>query len=440
MNEQRTPDVGLDRLLTDWLEADAAPRAPESLETAVVEGVASTRQRPAWATTERWISMETRAQLGVMPRVAIALLTLALLAIGAIGGYAIGSGLVDASDGGDPRAGLTYSTYDADIYTHPTDSPDEPVRLTGADEGAVLPRWSPDGTRFAYQSWAGPGGPITITVRDADGSNPVAVGEPVALNAPGTKPNIHAWSPDGSRLVYAAKRLDDADKLPTCGRPSCGQWIWIAPTDGSELAQIISDPELDARAPVWTPDGNSIIFSARPLSETGYGLYRMDPDGGNVERIGDLAGDSGLDELSISPDGSTLAVFTGGAGGGGWKVSLVDLATGEDTLIAGEPGEEFEPYWSPDGSLIAFTNWGSVEPKPMLYDVASGEVTPLDTSLAVLGWSPDGHSILGQVLDGGRFSDETTFSMVDVTDPTAPVVTEVEGVTGAEWLSWRPRP
>ena len=79
MNEQRTPDVGLDRLLTDWLDADAAPRAPESLETAFVEGVASTRQRPAWATTERWISMETRAQLGVMPRVGIALLTMTVI-------------------------------------------------------------------------------------------------------------------------------------------------------------------------------------------------------------------------------------------------------------------------------------------------------------------------------------------------------------------------
>ena len=117
MSVNDAPDVNLDRLLTDWLEADAAPRAPESLETAFVEGVASTRQRPAWATTERWISMETRAQLGVMPRAVIVLLTIALLAIGAVGGYAIGSGLVKADDGGDPTAGLTYSTEGV-IYKH----------------------------------------------------------------------------------------------------------------------------------------------------------------------------------------------------------------------------------------------------------------------------------------------------------------------------------
>jgi enoyl-CoA hydratase/carnithine racemase len=94
MSVNDTPDVNLDRLLTDWLDADAAPRAPESLETAFVEGVASTRQRPAWATTERWISMETRAQLGVMPRALIALLTIALLAIGVVNGYAVGIGCI----------------------------------------------------------------------------------------------------------------------------------------------------------------------------------------------------------------------------------------------------------------------------------------------------------------------------------------------------------
>ena len=101
MSVNDAPDVNLDRLMTEWLEADAAPRAPESLETAFVEGVASTRQRPAWATTERWISMDTRAQFGVMPRAVIALLTIALLAIGAVGGFLIAGNLVKA-DEGDP--------------------------------------------------------------------------------------------------------------------------------------------------------------------------------------------------------------------------------------------------------------------------------------------------------------------------------------------------
>jgi Tol biopolymer transport system component len=425
-----TPDGAFDRRLTTWLEEDAALRAPQGFSEAVTESVNRERRLPSWATPERWISMEARARLGAVPRAVIPILTLSLLAAALAVSLAVAGAITNADGGGEPLGGLTYSTYDGDVYLLPSDGPGEPVRLAGIDEGAFLPRWSPDGTRFAYQSWAGRDGPITMTVRDADGSNPVVVGEPIAPHARGTKPNIHTWSPDGSRLVYAAKRLDDSDESPSCGLPTCGQWIWSAPTDGSELAQIIGVPELDAHAPVWTPDGKSIVFAGRPLGEIDYGIYRMDADGTNVEQIGDLTGRSGLDQLSISPDGSTLAVV---AGAWAWDVYLVDLATGEDTLIDGEQGDDSEPFWSPDGSLIAFTTWGSADPQPMLYDLASGDVTSLDIPLYVLGWSPDGRSILGQWPDG-------ILQMVDVTDPLAPVTTTIEGVADAEWPSWQPRP
>ena len=218
MRVNDAPDVNLDRLLTDWLEADAAPRAPESLETAFVEGVASTRQRPAWATTERWISMETRAQLGVMPRALIVLLTIALLAIGAVGGYVIGSNIVDASDGGGVAAGLTYSTEGV-VYTHTNDGAGGPVPLTGDDEYASTFAWSPDGTRFSYESWTDPQDPITIVVRDADGSNPVVVTEPFEPTPRGIKPGSHAWSPDGS----SDRRTGPTDPMPPA-RNRAARW------------------------------------------------------------------------------------------------------------------------------------------------------------------------------------------------------------------------
>ena len=431
MRVNDAPDVNLDRLLTDWLEADAAPRAPESLETAFVEGVASTRQRPAWATTERWISMETRAELGVMPRALIVLLTIALLAIGAVGGYVIGSNIVDASDGGGVAAGLTYSTEGV-VYTHTNDGAGGPVPLTGDDEYASTFAWSPDGTRFSYESWTDPQDPITIVVRDADGSNPVVVTEPFEPTPRGIKPGSHAWSPDGSRILYRAYGPDAAGEEPRCSVGwFCGQRIWITPTDGSEPARVIGDPELDAWAPVWTPDGESIIFAGSAAgSGTDYGIYRMDADGGNVERIGDLTGEGmSLEHIAISPDGTAAAVTVGTQE---QDVYLVDLATGEDVLVAGESADELEPYWSPDSSMIAFTSW-AMEPLAALYDVASGEVISLDIPLYVGGWSPDGHSIFGHWPDG-------IMTVVDVTDPTAPVATEVNEVSELSWVSWQPRP
>ena len=431
MSVSDAPDVNLDRLLTDWLEADAAPRAPESLETAFVEGVASTRQRPAWATTERWISMDTRAQLGVMPRALIVLLTIALLAIGAVGGYAIGSGLVKAADGGDPTAGLTYSTEGV-IYKHATDGAGDPVRLTPDDEYASTFAWSPDGTRFSYESWTDPQDPITIVVRDADGSNPVVVTEPFEPTPRGIKPGHHAWSPDGSRIIYWADGPDAADEDARCLLGwFCGQRIWIAATDGSEPAHGSSVIPNSMRARrCGRQMARASSSPARRQAGADYGLYRMDADGANVERIGDLTGDGvSFEHISISPDGTAVAVTIGPQE---QDIYLVDLATGEDVLVTGGSADELEPYWSPDSSLIAFTSWTN-EPLATLYDVASGEVISLDIPLYVSGWSPDGRSIFGYWPDG-------TMTVVDVTDPTAPVATEVADVAEISWAGWQPRP
>ncbi len=429
-------DVDLDRLLTDWLEADAAPRAPESLETAFVEAVARTRQRPAWATTERWISMETRAQLGVMPRALILILTLALLVAALAASLALAGNLTRADDGGDPLAGLTYFTQEGVIQRHASDESGDPVRLTGDDEFALGPFWSPDGTRFAYVSapdsyFQGPSpeGPFTVMVRDADGSNPVAVSEPLE-----SEPFPLVWSPDGSRLLFAADDPDVAKGAGRCPLPGsfCEKRIWSAASDGSAPAWVIGDPALAARAPLWTPDGESIIFAGSDDHAFDYGVYRMDADGANAERIGDLTGYGySLDRLSISPDGTTVVVS---AGPDKYDLYLVDLATGEDVLIAGEDElDEVNPLWSPDGSQIAFTRWGRAitdASQAMLYDVASREAISLDIELDARGWSPNSRHIVGDGPDG--------LTVVDVTDPTAPVATPVEGLTQAFGPSWQP--
>ncbi len=333
-------------------------------------------------------------------------------------------------------AGLTYNTPPGVIYQHPTDGTGEPVRLTGDDETAFTFAWSPDGTRFAYESWTDPqDGPTTIMIRDADGSNPIAVSEPFEAPTGYVARSYLSWSPDGSRVLYWAPGLDVVDSGRGCRNQGtfCGQRVWSAPTDGSEMAQVIGDPALDARSPLWTPDGETIIFAGSEGNGGLYGIYRMDADGANVERIGGLGGSAyAFDRHAISPDGTTVAVVSGN---GLYDIYLVDLATGEETLIAGEDEDEFEPYWSPDGSRIAFTRIGRNPndlPEAMLYDVASGEAISLGTSLWVQGWSPDGTSIIS--------GEDGIVTVVDVTDPTAPVVTEVEGLTEAFVPSWQPRP
>lgn len=429
-----TPDGAFDRRLTTWLEEDAAPRAPQGFDDVVAESVNQQRQLPSWATSERWISMQTRARLGLVPRAVILILTLSLLVAALAASLAVAGNLTRADDGGGPLSGLTYHTREGVIYQHPADGSGDRVPLTGEDERASTAFWSPDGSRFAYLSWPDVAGAPTIMIRNADGSNPLEIGE---RQAP-LGPVYFAWSPDGSRFLYWADGVDVADEEMGCllDAAFCGQRIWSAAGDGGDSLQIIGDPELDACSPTWTPDGEGIVFVGSTAgSGLDIGFYRMDADGSSAERIGELAGDcSSFAPLAISPDGATLAVTI--AEETSEDLYLVDMATGDEVLIASSEEDEFGPYWSPDGSMLAYstmhpTSMDALQ-RVMLYEVASGETISLGQPGEVVGWSQDGRYIVTW-LDG-------LLEVVDVRDPDVPVVIEIEGATDGDGPSWRPRP
>jgi len=61
-----------------------------------------------------------------------------------------------------------------------------------------------------------------------------------------------AWSPDGSKIVYAS--------LPASGDRTSGQ-LMIANADGSAPEPLFSEPQPRGMlSPAWSPDGTQIAF------------------------------------------------------------------------------------------------------------------------------------------------------------------------------------
>jgi len=145
------------------------------------------------------------------------------------------------------------------------------------------PRWSPDGSRIAFDRQAmspEPGSEwlsAAVFVVDADGANLERV-TPTGLNA--TTP---IWSPDGSRLAVAS-----ADFVPNRERTVVTRIeydIYTMRPDGTDIQRLTRD-RLSAW-PQWTRDGR-LAFRRQLNSgiDEPYENWIMDADGSNATRLG----------------------------------------------------------------------------------------------------------------------------------------------------------
>ena len=125
----------------------------------------------------------------------------------------------------------------------------------GAGTGVYGLAWKPDASGFAF------GGAYNFAsglfVMGADGSNVTRIQAGYGLGNP-------SWSPDGSRIAFE------------CATPGGNADICVVNADGTGLAQVTSDPDLESQ-PAWKPDGTRILF--RASGSTFSGLKLVNPDG-----------------------------------------------------------------------------------------------------------------------------------------------------------------
>jgi serine/threonine-protein kinase len=173
------------------------------------------------------------------------------------------------------------------------------------------------------------------------------------INAPPRAYAIPRVSPDGTRVA-----LDVRDQ-------SNDIWIWDLARQ--TLTPLNLDPGVDM-SPVWTPDSRRIVWTSSRAGGNP-NLYWQAADGtGTPERLTTSA--PAQFPVSMSPDGTRVALFTGTELGGGLDLNVLTL----DRTVALPPkmrtepliqstATKFNPEISPDGRWIALQSNESGQPQ-----------------------------------------------------------------------------
>jgi dipeptidyl aminopeptidase/acylaminoacyl peptidase len=330
------------------------------------------------------------------------------------------------------------------------------VSALGADQRHITPHdlWamkrlgspavSPDGHAvvFTLQEWSVEKNKSTTHLWVAD----LATGAVRRLTTADANDGAPRWSPDGTRIAFQSKRGDDEQTA-----------LYVIPVAGGEAEKILELPYAIA-SPTWLPDGKSVVVATRVIPELAGKMATSDIDAmrkeakkrreskmtakvteDRVYRFWDAWLTDNLAHRLLKVDLATKAVtdltpewnrlfhFDGTAGfeispDGQWVAFSANTTappyrdeTNADIYIArtdgsGPPrnlttdnaGTDASPQWSPDGRSLLFartltTIHNGEFRKLWRHDLATGANAPLtpdlDYSWIDIRFSPDGQTI-----------------------------------------------
>ncbi|HEX4981591.1 MAG TPA: LpqB family beta-propeller domain-containing protein [Ilumatobacteraceae bacterium] len=245
----------------------------------------------------------------------------------------VGSGLVPrpwekpAVDLGvfEPAAGRIVYYSDSSLWAvDPATPSDPPTRLEMLSEAGIPLGWSSDGTRLLIERDGG------LFVLNGDGSETKL-----------TDGLVHAASisPDGSRVVFVGLTRSS-------GGGCCDYALYAVDANGGPAEKLV-EARYIVEHPTFSPDGTQIAY-VDGHGDRDHTVWLMDADGSDAHQV--LAVDATAAEglvhgLAWSPAGDRIAISIEGT------ISTF-APDGSDFTPVISGGDR--PYWSPDGSRIAY--------------------------------------------------------------------------------------
>jgi Tol biopolymer transport system component len=230
----------------------------------------------------------------------------------------------------------------------------EPV-TAGVQASSALPSFSKDGTRLAFRSRVASVNPVAIPFDPAT----LRAGVPFLLD---TRNNIRipsSVSPDGKQVAFFSIGEQQED-------------LFLGSPD-APIRRVTDDPARD-RAPMFTPDGRSLVFYSN--RDGAWKPWIIGIDGGGLRKLSD---EEAIYPI-VSPTGDEI-VFSGLSAADFFRAPLTSTTSTPARLPGASinDGAFSATAWSPNGARIGGTLSSKSGRSSGLgvYDLAAGALTKL---------------------------------------------------------------
>ncbi len=313
-----------------------------------------------------------------------------------------------------PRGHRVAFERGGQIWAVPADGSAPAKRLFTSRGSNGSPRWSPDGSRLAFESARGDHAFVGVYRGEH---------ESILWMDPTTARDASPrWSPDGRSLVFVRRPGAGGAPQPILERRHQPWALWTADAATGAARRVWTAPETLEGSPPSTQGRYNLHWAARgrivfmSYQDGWPHLYSIPESGGDPLLL--TPGEYMAEYITLSPDGTYL-VFAGNTGTtpedlNRRHVVKVSVDQADATVMTPGTGLEWTPVVTGDGATIAFLGGtGERPPLPSVMPASGGSARllaedriPADfptaqlvTPRSVSFEAPDGMTVHGQIFE-----------------------------------------